>query len=252
MDNVYLKINTTHNARRHNADSIHDSAKDILGAQCHDAGRIKGSQERQEMSVKSKLDKKHNEITNIVYKLGDENLRRTNEKGTEQVTVTERVAKEIGTAVERNGAMDRELGRKQADENMDLLQHHHNSAMDNHKDTQLDICELENDVSVGAVENKSDLEMGISQGESAVTLDEFYKAHTLSLEECEKNAKTTLDAFKNKAKFEAEAADCCCEIKEHTVVKERETQSVAKQIDTRRMRDELALANTENLLLRFM
>lgn len=252
MDNVYLKINSTHASRCGTAESIHESAKDILRSQCHTTGEVLHNKERHEKAIKSKLDKKHNELTDIVYKLGNENLRATNDKGAEMEVATERTSATLNVAVERNGKMDRDLVRDQASENNDLLYTHDNMAMDGHKNTQLDICELENDVSLGAVENKGDLQLDIAHSEADVTLKAAENATQLSLEESQYKQRVELDAYKNKMAFAAEAEDCCCEIKERTTEKERETQLLAKEVDTRRMRDELALANTENLLLRFM
>lgn len=251
MDNVYLKINATHGARRHDAESIHESAKDILSAQCNDTAILLASNERSQHDIKNKMDKHEIELQNIVYKLGDENVRRTNEKAMELETSIERTAKEISVAVERNGKIERDLIRDQESEDQMFLQHHHNSAMENHKDTQLDIQEMENVVSVDAVEKQGELQLGVSKSEGDITLDALQKATEEELYEMKIKQRVELDAYKNKMDFAKEAEDCCCEIKEHTNVKERETQILAKDVDVRRMRDELSLANTENLLLRF-
>lgn len=249
---TFTKNNASYNAQRGFAESIHDSAKDILGAQCNTTSDILRSQERYQNSIKDKLDKKHNEITNIVYKLGDENLRVTNVKGMKMETAIEKTAAANDVAVERVGKNNRELVRKQSSENNDLIQDHHNSAMNNHKNSQLEIQKMENDVSKDAVENNSKLQIANAKSEGDIMLSASENNAEISLQELQNKQKLEIQAYKDKMDFSSEAADCCCEIKEHTTVKERETQLVAKEVDVRRMRDELALANTENLLLRFM
>lgn len=252
MDNVYLKINTAYNAKRDNAQSIHESAKDILQSQCAKTAEVLHSNERYEAAIKSKMDKKHDEITNIVYKLGNENLKATNDKGMDMENSIERTAKETAIAVERNSKYERDLLRDQEFENQRLLNDHNNMSMDEHKHSLIDIVELENAVELGAVEDTGELRIDIAKNEGETTLNASDNAEKLSLEELQYKQKVELEAFKNKAAFSAEAEDCCCELEERTVTKERETRTLASEIDVRRMRDELALANTENLLLRFM
>ena len=139
IDNTAQEIDAIHNSARFNAESINQSAKDILREQCHNTASLIASNERQSLAIQDAADKNAISIRDAVERMGNENLAATERNGTAAVLATERTAAATNVAVERNGGDTRDLVNHTSSETRNLLNHHHNSSMAERKNTQIEL-----------------------------------------------------------------------------------------------------------------
>lgn len=250
IDNTAQEIDAIHNSARFNAESINQSAKDILREQCHNTASVIASNERQSMAIQDAADKNAISIRDAVERMGNENLAATERNGTAAVLATERTAAASGVAIERNGADTRDLVNHTSYETRNLLNHHHNSSMAEHKNTQVELTRVQGDLEKQAAENKAELQLDIQKSQTAIQSQAADLFAKLQKQACENFAALQLDAAKNKAELSAQLAECCCELKQKIDDSAAATQLLIRDLDAARIRDSLAAANTENLILR--
>lgn len=85
---------------------------------------------------------------------------------------------------------------------------------------------------------------------TAIQLQAERLAAASRLENDKQFALATLAASKNKEELSAQIAECCCEVKEVVNSTASATQALIQATETARIRDALASANNENLILR--
>jgi len=125
---------------------------------------------------------------------------------------------EIRTILQENNMAAGVVAKEQSTEVCNKANHLIEQGSVNLNATQLDVQELQSDLKLLASKNNFEIE---------------------------------LDAVKTQAAMNAETEECCCEIKEEVTKKEFETQKIARNLESQRIRASLSAANTENLINQF-
>ena len=107
------------------------------------------------------------------------------------------------------------------------------------KNELLHLCENTDKLTLQADENYDEFRIDV----------EKTKGH-LELTASKDASKIELEAFKLQEEIATNAEECCCELKEEVAKTEYKTQKYARDVESNRIRDQLAVATTEILLKR--
>lgn len=176
--------------------------------------------------------------------------------------VTNRTSTAMQLAIDRNGSEKIVSSEKTA---ANIVTAHNKSTNDIHTKQQSIAGETrtilqENNMAAGMLAKKQVTEVCnstnhlIEQGaviKNSTALDVQELQSDLKLLASKNNFEIELNAVKTQAMMNAETEDCCCEIKEEVAKKEMETQKIARNLESQRIRGLLSAANTENLINQF-
>lgn len=157
--------------------------------------------------------------------------------GNDAVSTTERTTNEITNLVQTTSGDIKERQESIALETRSAIVTHHNKAM-----------ELNKDSVINDNHNASNIELQASSNTFSVKKDLSNVDSSLELQAAQNTAQIQYEAVKIQGQTSAEMADCCCELKEEVAKNNYETQKLARDIESKRLRDELAAATTENLI----
>jgi hypothetical protein len=138
-------------------------------------------------------------------------------------------------STERNANESRYLTANVAGEIRDLINRNNTSTLISAKDVLLEQCKE------GAITNKNVDSVKYNLCETENRLGRQADTNTANIQ---------LEAFKHKESLARQLAECCCELKEKIDARANETNLLIREVDTQRVRDELAKSNTENLILK--
>lgn len=115
-------------------------------------------------------------------------------------------------------------------------------------DGQQKTIEMNKDIVINDDKNAVNIELQASSNVYAVKKDVKHIDSHLELQAAQNTAQIQYEAVKLQGEASAEMADCCCELKEEVSKNNYETQKLAREIESKRLRDELAAATTESLI----
>lgn len=184
--------------------------------------------------------------------------------GSLNLTSTERNGGEIRYNLERSAGDTRWTVERTAAETRSLVHDNYAGIMmankDNllaAKDTQIDVerarcasreATLHLHRSLGKTEARLGLQAEKHHG--VERLDLCHVEGRLQRQASDNYAAIQLDALKNKEALARQMSECCCELKERVANTAAATQALIRDTETARLRDSLATASQENLILR--
>lgn len=157
--------------------------------------------------------------------------------GSATVSATELATNEITNLVQTTSGDIKERQESIALETRSGIVEHHNK-----------VIELNKDAVINDNHNTSNIELQASSNTFSVKKDLTHVDASLELQAAQNTAQIQYEAVKIQGQTSAEMADCCCELKEEVAKSNYETQKLARDIESKRLRDELAAATTENLI----
>jgi hypothetical protein len=157
--------------------------------------------------------------------------------GSAAVSATENTTNEITNLIQSTSGDIKERQESIALETRSGIVEHHNKAL-----------ELNKDAVINDNHNASTIELQASANTFSVKKDLTHVDAALELQAAQNTAQIQYEAVKIQGQTSAEMADCCCELKEEVAKSNYETQKLARDIESKRLRDELAAATTESLI----
>ena len=157
--------------------------------------------------------------------------------GRDAVSATENATNVVTNLVQTTSGDIKERQESIALETRSIIVDHNNKNLELHKDSVI------NDN-----HNTSNIELQASSNTFSVKKDLTYVDASLELQAAQNTAQIQYEAVKIQGQTSAEMADCCCELKEEVAKSNYETQKLARDIESKRLRDELAAATTESLI----
>ena len=99
-------------------------------------------------------------------------------------------------------------------------------------------------------ELQASLSRQIADVSGDIKLDACKNTREITKQAAEQFAAIQLEACKNKNDLARQLEECCCELKEKIDARAAETQGLIRSIEAQRVKDALAAATTENLILK--
>ena len=241
--------------------SVNDAAKAVASAQCQDTTAIV-----QGIAGTNLLNMASNERLNIaiddsVYKASMDNRDAIERNADINRDSTERNAVAVALAVERNGSANITATQIAENEITNLVERSTNEIESAQQAIALEtrqqlgehhytVISMEKDAVINDNKNASAVELQATTNLYKVETELVSVDNTLQLQAVQNTAQIQFEAVKQNAELAAQAEECCCELKEEVMVSNFTTQQTARQIETTRLRDQLAAAATENLVAR--
>lgn len=240
-------------------DTVNQVSRDKASAHCADTSAIIQTQDftnlenmaaNQRLGVAIKEDVYRNShhirdaierTTDINHYINDRNnaaiaiaVERT---GNEEIVATESSNTAILATIERNSGKIMTTDMNVSEETRNELYEHNTSTINGATEILLNDNQNANNVEFQASKNVYTTKKNLAFVESALELQAVKDAACIQFE-----------ALKLQAETEAEMAECCCELKEQVSKTDYDTQQMARDLESKRLRESLSAATTENLL----
>ena len=240
-------------------DAVDRTSRDAQATRCMDTTAIvqgqdftnlenMASAERLGIAIKDDIYKTSQHNRNAIDRTADLNREVTDNYGTtialgiertgaDNVAVTEHTNSQVLSTVERNTGVILTNMALDSVEKRDLMYKHDYSHNQNTKEILLNdnknTVGIEHQAVVNLYKTKKDL---------------VHVETSLELQAVKDTACIQLEALKLQSESATEMAACCCELKEEVAKTEFQTQQMARDIESNRIRDALSAATTQNLI----
>jgi len=209
-------------------ESIASASRDILLDSCGSTASIKDGLEKLLVGTSESTNRNGQQNQEATYRTSSQTLQAVERNGGECRQTTERTSAELRNIV-ANCCSDLKTGQKENLKEILLRSCETDSKLlQGFGETRLDLCKVENKLERQAADNSA----------------------TIRLELCKTADELAREALKNKAELSAQMEMCCCDLKQKIDARANETNQLIRQLETDRIRDELAAAQQENLILR--
>lgn len=192
---------------------------------------------RSQLANREAIERNSDHIMDAVYSNSLHLTAAVERTGNNAVLATQRADNDISNIVQTTSGDIKERQEAIALETRNTIVEHHNKAI-----------ELNKDSVINDNHNASNIELQASSNTFSVKKDLSYVDSSLELQAAQNTAQIQYEAIKIQGQTSAEMADCCCELKEEVAKNTYETQKLARDIESKRLRDELAAATTESLI----
>ena len=240
-------------------DAVNQASSSCAAEQCNDTTAILQEQVGTNLASMANNERLAYHIDDSVYRSQLAN-REAVERNSDHVTdAVERNGTAIALAVERTGgdAVNAIIRTENEVSNMiyqttnDIKELQESTALEtrqqlnNQHDT---IITATKDIVINDNKNATEIELQASSNTFTTQKDLSHVESHLELQAAQNTAQVQYEALKLNAAASAEMAECCCELKEEVAKSNYETQKLARDIEMKRLRDELSAATTESLI----
>ena len=192
---------------------------------------------RSQLANREAVERNADHIIDSVNSSSSDLIAAVERTGRDAVSATENATNVVTNLVQTTSGDIKERQESIALETRSIIVDHNNKNLELHKDSVI------NDN-----HNTSNIELQASSNTFSVKKDLTYVDASLELQAAQNTAQIQYEAVKIQGQTSAEMADCCCELKEEVAKSNYETQKLARDIESKRLRDELAAATTESLI----
>ncbi len=154
------------------------------------------------------------------------------------------------SSLERNSAEIRSSIQRTAGETQNLISRTSTDILLSTKENLHEICKAQGSIERQAAENKACLLLEAEKNSRVLERQAADNASAIRLDLCQTENRLTLQAAQNKADLASQIATCCCEVKEKIDTRANQTDLLVRELDVSRVRDALAAAQQDNLILR--
>lgn len=240
-------------------DAINQASTSCAATQCDDTTAILQDQAGTNLASMANSERLAYYVDDSIYRAGLAN-REAVERNADHVSdAVERNGAAVALAVERTGgdAVNAILRTENEVSNLinqttgDIKTIQESTALETRQqlyDQHDTLISATKDVVINDNKNATDIELQASSNTFQTQKDLFHVESHLELQAVNNTAQVQYEAVKLNAQASAEMADCCCELKQEVAKSNYETQRLARDIESKRLRDELAAATTESLI----
>lgn len=237
----------------HVGQGVAEASRNIMLNDCANTASIVADNQRVSFANQDRTDKVGISIRDAVEHNSSLNLTSTERNGSEIRYNLERAAGDTRLTVERTASETRGL----VHENYAGIMMANKDNLLAAKDTQIDVKKAQYESREATLHLHRSL--GKTEGRLALQAEKHHGLERLDLVHVEGRlqkqasdnyASVQLDALKNKEALARQMAECCCELKERVANTAAATQALIRDTETARLRDSLAAASQENLILR--
>ncbi len=169
------------------------------------------------------------DVKDAVERAGYAGIEASNRNGMSNQSATDRNGNVLLGSVERNSGESRQLTQKVGGDVIASVERNSAETRFYVQDTKSQLLVGQKDLTREIVETKAQIQ----------------------LEMCKNTGEIQLEAQKNKFELAQAAAECCCELKALILEKSCETNALLRQIESDRVRDDLAQARAELLAAKY-
>ena len=240
-------------------DAINQASSACAATQCDDTTTILQEQAGTNLATMANNERLAYHIDDSVYR-SQLSTREAVERNADHVSdAIERNGTAVALAIERNGGeavnailrTENEISNLIALSTGEIKTLQEASALETRKqlsDQHDTLITSTKDIVINDGKNTTDIELQASSNSFQTRKDLTHVENHLELQAVNNTAQVQYEAFKLNAQASAEMAECCCELKEEVAKSNYETQKLAREIESKRLRDELAAATTESLI----
>ncbi len=220
-------------------ESIANTSRAIQGDICHSTSAIQGDICMSTASVKDSVER--GTLVNL------------DASGKSTVALNEAVNR-VGSlnlqAIERNGGEARHTTEKSSAELRELIGTYGNMTQVAVKETLKEVLLGFKDAQLDAKSDNCKLAVQAEKNYGELKFQNESNTKDIRLDICKSTDDLAREALKNKAELAAQIAECCCMVKEKIDMRASQTDALINALNTDRIRDSLAAAQQENLILR--
>ncbi len=215
------------------------ATREILSSICHSTADAIGATNNASLSVKDQLVTHCTTLQSSIDRDAAAVQNSVERNGADNRAAIERNGGQTRESVERNSGELKNSISASAFETRGLIQGNaniHNLAL---KDIQLDICKSEKNQLFEMAKMQASIEKQASENTCHIQMEALKNKQDLStqLAECCCELKEKIDR-------------CCCELKEKVDLRATETNLLLRELDSNRIKEQLAAAQQENFLLK--
>lgn len=240
-------------------DAVNQASSSCAAGQCNDTTAILQEQAGTNLANMANSERLAYHIDDSVYRTQMAN-REAVERNADHVTdAVERNGTALALAIERTGGdavasilrTENEVSNLVYQTTNDIKTLQESTALETRKqlsDQHDTIIIATKDIVINDNKNATEIELQASSNTFQTQKDLSHVESHLELQAAQNTAQVQYEALKLNAAASAEMAECCCELKEEVAKSNYETQKLARDIEMKRLRDELAAATTESLI----
>jgi hypothetical protein len=240
-------------------DAVDQAARDSQATSCMDTTAIVQSQDFTNLENMAGNERLALAIEDDVYKASQHNRNAIERTGHLLREVTDNHGTAIALAIERTGAEEIASIESSSANILSTVERDTGNILTAQTLNQIEVRDLMYKHDYSNIENSK--EILLNDNKNAVNVEHQAVVNTyktkkdlvcvesnLELQAVKDTASIQLEAVKLQSESAAEMAACCCELKVQVAKTEYDTQQMARDIESKRIREALAAATTENLI----